>query len=242
MWRMIRRRQPRSRAVAAVAILTPFLFPALCSGRDTPLAPLGIQVRGALGEANSLSFRDFIVAKESAPWATFSVSHRGFSLSAWGSVGAEDGKVVSEVFASYSHKLPLIDLHLGVARVSIPSLREKSPLAGRLVLSSNVSSSKTIDLTFDHSLEGGGTTYGGAITFALIQGEAWLLDARAGATFMNDPDFKGDGWSLRLLASRRLASGVRPTAFLGYSEGSTRRRRSPEIADGVIAGFSLTFR
>lgn len=212
------------------------------AARDTPLQPLGVQVRGVVGVSSALVYRDLVLKEGTSPWGNFLVSGHGVSLSGWASVDSESQETVSELFLAYSHKLPVIDLHVGLSRPSIPTIRDDDALAGRVTVSSNNSTRVVADFSLDRFFHGSESLLSGSVTVALIRRERWLVDARAGMTTCARSGEDLEGWSARLLAAYRPAHGPRLTAYLGYAETTSDDKRSTLIDDGFISGLSLGFR
>lgn len=224
-------------AVAALAFLAE---PKAAIARDTPIHPVGPQVRGTLGLASSTSYRDLVTENGASPWASATLSYRGFSFSCWGSAQKDGGDRAFEAAAYYSHKLPLFDLHAGATRFEVSSPIDRSATALRLGLSSNVSPRFVFDAGFDRTIDESESLVSTTATYTLRRSRDWQIDGRLAATWWDRDNQDASGWSLRLLFRRGLNNGPDWVGFLGYA--SSAMDGDAKLEDGIVSGLSFTFR
>lgn len=228
----------RQRAVVLTILLAAPIGSAM--SRETPIRPAGPAVHLAFGAANAATYRDFSFDESLAPLIRASTSYRGFSASGW--LTRSDHRSISEVFLAYSHKLPLVDVHVGYARTNVNPMHPAAFGSGRMVVSSNVSSTTQVDVTLDRwTGRDAGRLDGLALTRRLIEREAWTIDARASGSWWRRRTGDARGWSLRAMAERNLNAHWQVLGYAGYADGRT--ERPGEIVEGgVIAGLSIAWR
>lgn len=200
--------------------------------------PLGPRGAIAIGTSSRLSYRDFLLDDQYSSSLRASISSRGFSASGWVSRSSDGDS--SEVLLGYSHKLPLVDIHIGYARTNVDALHGHSFGSGRLTLSSNVSDRTQIDMTFDRFTDGAGELNSISVTRHLLEHSKWSVDMRAGATWWNLSAGDAEAWSVRALSRRALKPRWELDVYAGFASGRSSVMHET-IEDGFIAGFGITW-
>lgn len=234
------RRSTGRHSLFAHAVVLLFLFGVCASAfaHEPPLATLGPRVGVAIGAASRSNYRDLLLADQFASSLRASISNRGFSASGW--LSRSSGGDSSEVLLSYSHKLPLVDIHVGYAHTNVDALHAHSFGSARLTLSTNVSARTQVDMTFDRFTDGAGELSSISYTRHLLERGKWSLDMRAGATWWNRSSGDAEAWSVRTLSRRVLRPHWELDIYAGFASGRS-SALNEAIEDGVIAGLGITW-
>ena len=194
-------------------------------------------VQIAVGGFSALEYRDILLSRHAAATMGIAVSARGFSLSIWN--GSTDGHGrVTETLLAYSHKLPVVDLHVGIAACSTSMVRISCRNTGRLSLTTNNSHSTVVEATIDEALSGSGHITSASIVRNLGQLGSVEWSARASAHQWRLANESANGGSVRLIGVKRLNNGPDIHFNLGYVDSQI--TRSTTVGSrGASAGITF---
>jgi hypothetical protein len=171
-----------------------------------------------------------------------SATYRGWSVS-----GSIDQSIestatsASELLATYSHKLPHVDLHIGLTHAQIDGIYADNCTLASLSASSNNLSRTKFDLTVQGNSSGTCT----AVTIGASQ-ELWKLgpyqiDLRASASSWETDSLSTDGWSLRLLGRWQLKTDQSLHFHIGYINSTLNRGFLQSKPSGPTLGINYVW-
>lgn len=191
------------------------------------VSPIGTRTEIVAGIASRSEYRDFLLRRSATVYAAASIAAHGFSASAWIS-----GDSVSEMLVGYSHKLPVVDLHIAYVVANAPHGLGGQFLRIRAV--NNNSRGTVVSFSGDWPKDGP--------PIVNLQGVHELAQVRstrialAASVTRVGTESRSSG-SLRLLASTLL----HPHTRLDLNAGYLRAQAVPDASGkGPIVGISLS--
>jgi hypothetical protein len=191
----------------------------------------GVHVEASAGIAARSEYRDFILQTGSSAFVAGSVAARGFSASVWSASGAAEWR---EALVGYSHKLPIVDVHLAYVSSKAPY-----GLGGdfaRIALTSNNSESTVVSITTDLQ-HGGAALTNVRATHAFATNAPFQLAISASATRARLGADTKVGRSVRFHLAHSFGDGARLNAHAGYVSGQA---NPAAPSHGAVYGVSIT--
>lgn len=200
-----------------LAVLVP--TPAL-AGADAPpfnYENLGPHFVVSPGLGFGSAYRDLLFKEKVIARLGVTATYRGLSLSGFTEQrsGAEAARV-SELAVTYSHKLPLIDAHVGLVHWDLTGPLQFASTDLRLVMSSNTLSRTKVVVSLDKRFSGHGRTAGLEVSHLLWQRGANQIDVRVSGTDWKHNQLDGHGYSARLIARRTTGEATALHYHVGY--------------------------
>lgn len=192
-----------------------------------------------IGASSLLEYRDVLIKSAFSGNVAATGTYRGFTLSASGAQPFSSGRFnASELVATYSHKLPFVDLHMGMVycRIDRPTTTECGDL--RVALSTNTFRSTRVDINADVSPFGKGHILSIGISQRIKETEFWTFELKGSATTWNRNNFDANGWSLRLLGMYRISPHLGIHGHLGFLQSWVNNPGIKEEANGIVAGVN----
>lgn len=226
--------------------IPPFLIlvaslPTRASTGDDGYLPVGPHFFASATFESPLEYHDVLIS--SAPAASFTVgaTYRGFALSVWHANDLSSaGSNATEAFASYSHKLPLVDLHVGAVWCSVSGRIESCKAGARVSLSSNTFRNTLMSITVDQSFTNSSRIFNVAVTQKVYSTHGIRFDVRAGATYWDYPR-SAKGVSARLMAAKQIRENLTVHLFAGLIESCTTNVTGCNRIGAPIVGSSLSW-
>lgn len=228
---------PRSRlSTLAIAFI---LTASAVFAQSTGYLPTGPHFYAGAGAGGGLEYRNLLLGRP--PSATFAAgaTFRGLSVSAWQGLDlTSTAHKATEVLGAYSHKLPLVDIHLGALWCRTDGGIGTCRSAARLGLTTNVGRKSSTEFLFDKAFEGGRVfTLSGRRE--LWRNEATKVYWDMSASNINYGEITGHGLTGRLVVSQEIASSTHIDFFWGgaFSRSKTMTRNT--VGNGLLVGATL---
>lgn len=203
---------------------------------------LGPHLIVAPGFGSTTEFRDLLLQKSASLRLAGTATYRGWSLS-----GALDQSTQSaeprayELLATYSHKLPYVDLHIGIARARIDGIYSSGCTAASLTASSNSLSSTKLDLTVQNDLSGTCRLVSIGGSQVMWRSGIHQIDFRASANSWKTDVLKTDGWSIRLMGRSQLDANQSLHYHVGYISSSLNQGTLQSRPSGATVGINYVW-
>jgi hypothetical protein len=235
-----------SHSFGILAVTTALLFSGNTSAEaDAPphnyldLGPHYIIVSG-IGSVTET--RDILLQKSASVRLTGTATYKGWSLT-----GALDQSIQSaeprtyELQSTYSHKLPYVDVHIGIVHTKIDGHYSIGCTAASLIASSNSLSSAKLDLTFQNDLSGACQFVSIGASQVIWRSGIHQMDFRASASSWNTEELKSDGWSIRLLGRSQLDTNQSLHYQAGYIESNLKHGPLQSSPNGPVFGINYVW-
>jgi hypothetical protein len=238
-------RWTRSRSIAVALGLLSLVCPHSCNaegadGQD--YLPLGPHFFASASTGGPLNYRDIILSTAPSASETVGATYGGFSVSFWNGTDLTDsGNHAFEALGTYSHKLPLVDLHLGGYWCSTSGSLDHRSSGIRFSATSNTFRSAEIGLTFDQSFNGRDRTLGASGTKSVYHKGAVTVDLKASGTHWNYSGFSAGGISGRVMITDQLSKHAAIHFFLGGIGSRVTRSEGQQSKGALIAGATISW-
>lgn len=199
-------------------------------------------VTTSIGFSSVLEYRDLLLKSAISGNIAATASYRGFTVSASGAQPFSSGRNHAvELVASYSHKLPFVDVHLGAVycRIDRPTTTECGDI--RIAFSTNTFRTTRLDFNADVSPFGNGHILSVGVAQRLKETESWVLEAKGSATTWNRENFDAAGWSLRLQGMYRITQQIGLHGHLGFIQTWVTNPGAKDEVNGVVAGLNAVW-
>jgi hypothetical protein len=241
---------PRSRRSRVSCLWFSFLPPLvilmLClpekaTAGDDGYLPLGPHVFASANLASPLEYRDILLSSSPAASFTLGGTYRGFAVSLWHANDLSSGKNdATELFGSYSHKLPLVDLHVGAVWCSVSGRVGSCQGSARISLSSNKIRNTLLALKIDQSFTSPSRILNVSVTHKIYSARGISVAVRASGTYWDYPQ-AAKGFSVRAMAAKQLPDNLTINVFAGLIESRTRRGGVGNTTGAPIVGTGLSW-
>ncbi len=194
------------------------------------------------GASSVLEYRDLLLKSAISGALGTTATYRGFTFSAFGAQPFSSGRTLAtELVASYSHKLPLVDLHLGAVycRIDRPTTTECADV--RVAFSTNTFRTTRVDLSADVSPFGKGHIISLGLTQQIKETESWILELKGSVTSWNRNNFDANGWSVRLQGVYQINHTLGIHSHLGFLQSWVTNPGVRDESDGVIAAVNAVW-
>jgi hypothetical protein len=232
-------------AILATAIVCCSLSNYAIAQADAPpkdFTNLGPHFVIAPGLGAVTEYRDLLLKRDASLRLGVTATFRGFTLSGFAENSMHSpASRASELSATYSHKLPLVDAHLGLVTCDVLGNSEMSCGDVRVSFSSNSLPKTKMNFTFDASPSGRGQTFDLGISQQVWRMESHLIDVRLSGTRWDRKNSDANGWSIRLIGVRALDTSMSLHYHLGYISSRIKTSNSAEHADGVVGGLNVVW-
>lgn len=235
---------------AGLCAPTPIFAQDAASGEEQPEPnPGGLDIQAprprllaiiSLGAPNE--YRDRQLSDRNVVSVSAGVAYEGFSASGWLSKELSTERAASEFLVGYSYKLPLVDLHAALVTCSNDRMLGGCADGVRLTVTTNSISRTTIEGSIDLALASDRRGFS-----ASINRDLWQTDQTSGAVRVGwtrtayGQSMNLDGFSLRMIAERRLGSGL-ALSFAAGAAWTSGRAQPASARDGPFATTSLVWR
>lgn len=194
------------------------------------------------GFGSTTEFRDLLLQKSASARLAGTATYRGWSLSGALSQSVQSSKPRAyELLATYSHKLPYADLHIGIVHARIDGSYSSGCTAASLTASSNSLSSTKLDLTVQNDLSGTCRLVSIGASQVLWQSGIYQIDLRASANSWRTDVLKTDGWSMRLMGRSQLDANQSLHYHVGYIESSLSQGTLQSRPSGATVGINYAW-
>lgn len=196
----------------------------------------------APGFGSTTEFRDLLLQKAASLRVAGTATYRGWSLSGTLDQAVEStGTRASELLATYSHKLPYVDLHLGAVHGRIDGNYSSGCTAASATASSNSLTSTKLDLTVQNDLSGACRLISVGASQVLWRRGSHQLDLRASANSWKTGVLKTDGWSVRLMGRSQLEANQSVHYHIAYIDSNLRQGALQSKPSGVTVGINYVW-
>ncbi|MBX7134186.1 MAG: hypothetical protein K1X67_16055 [Fimbriimonadaceae bacterium] len=196
----------------------------------------------APGFGSTTEFRDLLLQKAASLRVTGTATYRGWSLSGTLDQSIESTRTrASELLATYSHKLPYADLHLGIVYAQIDGGFSGECTAASATVSSNSLPSTKLDLTVQNDLSGTCRLISIGASQVLWRRGAHQFELRASATNWETDILKTDGWSVRLMGRSQLGANKSVHYHIGYVDSNLRQGAVQREPSGITMGVNYVW-
>lgn len=235
---------PRLRHSLPISLLFLLINPVVWAGVTPPedFTDLPPHVTTSMGFSSVLEYRDLLLKSAVSGNIAATASYRGFTVSASGAQPFSSGRNHAvELVASYSHKLPFVDVHLGAVycRIDRPTTTECGDI--RIAFSTNTFRRTRLDFNADVSPFGKGHILSVGVAQRIKETESWILEAKGSATTWNRENFDAAGWSLRLQGKYRISQQIGIHGHLGFIQTWVTNPGTKDEVNGVVAGLNAVW-
>lgn len=231
-----------STLVLASALSVPSQASAQADAPPRDYLDLGPHFVVAPGFGTTTEFRDLLLQKAASLRVAGTATYRGWSLSATLDQSVEStGTRASDLLATYSHKLPYVDLHLGIVHGRIDGDYSGGCTAASATASSNSLPSTKLDLTVQNDLSGACRLVSIGASQVLWRRGTHQLDLRASATNWKTDILKTDGWSVRLMGRSQLEANQSIHYHIGYVDSNLRQGALQSKPSGITVGINYVW-
>lgn len=197
----------------------------------------GAHVEAGAGISSVSEYRDVVLGRSASAHAFAGISYYGFSASAWTSSGTFGWH---ELALAYSHKFPLVDIHLSYVNTRLGNGINWGRDTARLSVSNNLSTGTHL-LVFVEQPLGRNGRHGYSAVLTQRLGTVGPVDIafRASTSAVRTPVLRSEGASLKLLASGAAGSNVRWDAHFAVNR-SVQNANTAERKSAAFVGLSFT--
>lgn len=196
----------------------------------------------APGFGSIVEYQDLLLKNAASVRVGATATYRGFSTS-----GVVDQSIkysstrAADISATYSHKIPYIDIHLGFDYVEIDGLFADQCTAAILAGSTNSLDSTKVDLNFQDDFSGQCK----AASFGVAQ-QIWKrgptqLDLRASISNNQMDNLSASGWSIRVLGRWQLESSQSIHYHVGYIKSTLTQGNQNSNPAGAAIGVNYVW-
>jgi hypothetical protein len=230
------------RVVLIVAI--PFMMSLFSGGtlyaQEEEYVPLGPHFFASADTGTPLEYRGIILSMAPAATETVGATYRGFSVSFWNGTDLTNGtNHAQEALATYSYKLPLVDVHLGGVWCSASGSLERCSAAARFSLTSNVFHTTTLAFIVDQAFASRDRIIGASVNKTIYHKDAVTVELRASEDHWDYREFSADGVGGRVIVTDRLSKHVAIDFSWGGMGSWITRPTSHQDKGGIISGASI---
>jgi len=169
-------------------------------------------------------YRDLLLKTSFSARIGATVTYRGWSFS--GSVDqstSSSATQATEVLATYSHKLPLVDVHIGVVNARIDGIFSGGCSAASLSASSNSFLSTKLDFTLQDDFSGTCRSAALGASQLVWQRGVHQIDLRGSVNTWKTNALKTDGWSVRFIGRTQFDSIQSLHYHIGYIDSNLQK-------------------
>ncbi|MBO1542140.1 hypothetical protein [Pseudomonas sp. OA65] len=196
----------------------------------------------APGVGSSSEFRDILLQKSASARMAASANYRGWSLSGTLDKSIESTEThASELLATYSHKLPYVDVHLGIAHAQIEGDYSEECTSASLTASSNNFSSTNLDVTVQNDLADNCRFFAAGASQMLWQRGIHQIFFRASASSWTTDTLEADGWSVRLMGRSKIDENQSFHYHIGYIDSDLNRDSLKSRPSGSTIGINYVW-
>lgn len=231
-----------TRFALALTVVGPSQAVAQADAPPRDYLDLGPHFVVAPGFGSTTEFRDLLLQKSASARLAGTATYRGWSLS-----GALDQSIQSaeprayELLATYSHKLPYVDLHIGIVHARIDGIYSSGCTAASLTASSNSLSSTKLDITVQNDLSGTCRLVSIGASQVMWRGGIHQIDFRVSANSWKTDVLKTDGWSIRLMGRSQLNANQSLHYHVGYIDSSLNQGTLQSRPSGATVGINYVW-
>lgn len=196
----------------------------------------------APGIGSTTEFRDLLLQKAASLRVAGTVTYRGWALSGTLDQSVEStGTRASELLAIYSHKLPNVDLHLGIGHGQIDGDYSSGCTAASATASSNSLPSTILDLTVQNDLSGSCQLISIGASQMLWQHGTHQLNFRASANNWKTDILQTEGWSVRFMGRSQLEANQSVHYQIGYVDSNLKQGPLQSKPSGVTVSINYVW-
>lgn len=196
----------------------------------------------APGFGSTTEFRDLLLQKAASVRLAGTATYRGWSLSGTLDQSIESaGTRASELLATYSHKLPYADLHIGIVHARIDGSYSSECTAASLTASSNSLPSTKLDITVQSDLSGTCRLFAIGASQVLWRRGIHQIDFRVRANNWETDVLKTDGWSMRFMGRSQLDANQSLHYHVGYIDSSLNQGTLHSRPNGATVGINYVW-
>lgn len=230
------------RLALALVLVGPSQASAQADAPPRDYLDLGPHFVVAPGFGSTTEFRDVLLQKSASARLAGTATYRGWSLS-----GALDQSIQSadtrayELLATYGHKLPYADLHIGIVHAQIDGSYSSGCTAANLTASSNSLSSTKLDVTVQNDLSGTCRLYAIGASQVMWRRGIHQIDFRVSANRWKTDALKTDGWSIRLMGRSQLDTNQSFQYHVGFIDSSLNQGTMQSRPSGATVGINYVW-
>lgn len=196
----------------------------------------------APGVGSTTEFRDLLLQRSASARLAGTATYRGWSLSGALDQSIEStGTRASELLATYSHKLPYADLHLGIAHARIDGEYSDECSSASLTASSNSISSTKLDLTIQNDLSDTCRFFAVGASQMLWQRGIHQIVFRVSASSWTTDTLETNGWSVRLMGRSQLDANQSLHYHIGYIDSDLNQDPLQSRPSGATVGINYVW-
>lgn len=196
----------------------------------------------APGLGSVTEYRDTLFRKSTSARIAATATYRGWSLSgALDQSTSSHGTRASELLATYSHKVPYADLHIGIVHAQVDGVFSSRCTAANLTASSNSLSSTKLDLTVQSNFSGMCRSVSIGASQVLWNAGSHQIDLRASASDWKTDALKTEGWSLRLIGRWQREANQSLHYHVGYIDSKLNQGTLQGRPRGATVGMNYVW-
>ena len=197
----------------------------------------GVRLEAGAGISSVSEYRDIVLARSSSAHAFAGIAYYGFSASMWASSGAVDWH---EFALAYSHKFPLVDVHLSYVNTRLGNGINWGRDTVRLSVSNNLSADTHV-LAFIERPLGHNGRHGYSAVLTQRLGNVGPVDIafRASTSTVRTPGQRSEGTSVKLLTGWAAKGDARWDGHLALNR-SVHNANTAERKSAAFVGLSFT--
>ena len=228
--------------VLAVGVVGPLQASAQADAPPRDYLDLGPHFVLAPGVGSTTEFRDLLLHRSVSARLAGTATYRGWSLS--GTLGKSTdsmGTRASELLATYSHKLPYVDLHLGIVHAQIDGSYSGECTSASLTASTNSLSSTKLDLTVQNDLEDTCRFFAVGASQVLWQRGIHQVIFRVSTSRWTTDALETDGWSVRLMGRSQVDASQSIHYHIGYINSYLNKDPLQSRPSGATVGINYVW-
>jgi hypothetical protein len=226
----------------ALCVIAPVLSPNLSFADNDGYLPLGPHVFASVSFESPLEYRDILLSSPVSANFAFAGTYRGFSVSVWHANDlSSTASAATEFYAAYSHKLPIVDFHVGVVSCSVSGRLNSCSNSARFSISSNSLRNTNLVFKLDQSFSNANRIFNLAGAHTIYAKNGLRLDVRLSGTHWNYAQFSANGFTARAIIGKKLRDNLGANFFVGLIESEISRNRTTSRVGAPILGSSLSW-
>lgn len=230
------------RLALAIVLIEPSRAGAQADAPPHDYVDLGPHFVIAPGLGSTTEFRDLLLQKSASVRLTGTATYRGWSLS-----GALDQSIQTaetrayELLATYSHKLPYVDLHIGIVHARIDGSYTSGCTAASLIASSNALSNTKLDIAVQNDLSNKCRLVAIGASQVVWRRGIHQIDFRVSANSWKTDVLKTNGWSMRLMGRSHLDANQSFHYHVGYIDSNLNQGTLQSKPSGATVGINYVW-